>query len=167
MTKNAQAVLAVKADDKVEITNDGNTNLKLSANTNSLLVSAAGNATISIGAEAPAVNVTANNNAKLAVATKADLVNAKALGNCKLVLSGESNELIVSGEKNGDIDADGLLTINVTANMNGSSKASVNASEKIDATLVGGSTLFYSGTPNFQIGKIVKSTLAPKGTALK
>ena len=167
MTKNAQAVLAVKADDKVEIANDGNTNLKLSANTNSLLVSAAGNSTISIGAEAPAVNVTANNNAKLAVATKADLVNAKALGNCKLVLSGESNELIVSGEKNGDIDADGLLTINVTANMNGSSKASVNASEKIDATLVGGSTLFYSGTPNFQIGKIVKSTLAPKGTALK
>ena len=167
MTKNAQAVLAIKADDKVEITNDGNTNLKLSANTNSLLVSAAGNATISIGAETPAVNVTANNNTKLAVATKADIVNANALGNCKVVLSGETKDLIVKGEKNGDIDADGLLTVNVDAALNGSSKASVNASENVSATLVGGSTLFYSGTPNFQIGKIVKSTLAPKGTALK
>ena len=167
MTKNAQAVLAVKADDKVEILNDGNTNLKLSANTNSLLVNAAGNSTISIGAETPAVNVTANNNAKLAVATKADVVNAKALGNCKIVLSGETNSLLINSEKNGDIDADGLLTTTVNANMNGSSKASVNASETIEATLVGGSTLFYSGTPNFQIGKVVKSTLAPKGTALK
>lgn len=167
MTKNAQAVLAVKADEKVEITNDGNTNLKLSANTNSLIVNAAGNSTISIGAETPSANVTANNNAKLALATKADVVNATALGNCKVVLSGETNNLVVRGEKNGDIDADGLLTVGVNASLNGSSKASVNASETIDATLVGGSTLFYSGTPNFQIGKIVKSTLAPKGTALK
>ena len=167
MTKNAQAVLAVKADDKVEIVNDGNSNLKLSANTNSLLVNANGNTTISIGAETPAANITANNNAKVALATKADVVNTTALGNCTVNLSGETLDLVIRGEKNGSIDADGLLATNVSVNMIGSSKASVNVSEKVDATLVGGSTLFYSGTPNFQIGKIVKSTLAPKGTALK
>ena len=167
MTKNAQAVLALKVDDKVEITNDGNTNLKLSANTNNLVVNASGNATISIGAETPSATVNGNGNAKVALATKADVVNANAVANSKLVLSGEATNLVVRGEKNGDLDADGLLTVNVNANLAGSSKASVNASELIDATLVGGSALFYNGTPNFQIGKIVKSTLAPKGTALK
>lgn len=167
MTKNAQAVLALKADDKVEVTMDGNSNLKLSASTDNLQVNSNGNSTISIGAETPAANVTANNNAKLALAAKSDAINANAMGNCKIVLSGETKNLLVRGEKNGDIDADGLLATNVNANLNGSSKASVNVSENVDATLVGGSTLFYSGTPTFQIGKIVKSTLAPKGTALK
>lgn len=167
MTKNAQAVLALKSDDKVEVTMDGNANLKLSASTNSLQVNSNGNSTISIGAETPSANVAANNNAKLALAAKADAVTANAQGNSKIVLSGETNGLVVRGEKNGDIDADGLLANNVSANLNGSSKASVNASEIIDATLQGGSSLFYSGTPAFQIGKIVKSTLAPKGTPLK
>lgn len=167
MTKNAQAVLALKVDDKIEINNDGNTNLKLSANTNNLQLSGTGNATVSIGAETPSATVNGNGNAKLALAAKADVINANALGSSKLVLSGEAKDLVVRGEKSGDIDADGLLTTNVNVNMSGSSKASVNVSDTVEATLVGGSTLFYSGTPNFQIGKIVKSTLAPKGTALK
>ena len=167
MTKNAQAVLSLKADDKIELTNDGNTNLKLSANTGNLTVNANGNATISIGAEVPVANVNGNGNAKLALATKAEKVSANAIGSSKLVLSGETAELTVRGEKNGDIDADGLIVKDVIANMNGNSKATVSSAETIDANLVGGSSLFYSGAPLFKIGKIVKSTLAPKGAPLK
>lgn len=167
MTKNAQAVLSLKADDKIEISNDGNSNLKLSANTGNLLVNALGNATISIGAETPSVTANGNNNAKLAIAAKADVINANAVANSKLVLSGEAAELVVKGEKNGDIDADGLLTANVNANLTGNAKASVNVSETVDATLQGGAALYYSGTPSFKIGKIIKSTLAPKGAPAK
>ncbi|MBQ6199482.1 MAG: DUF2807 domain-containing protein [Bacteroidales bacterium] len=167
MTKNAQAVLSLKADDKVEITNDGNTNLKLSANTGNLTLNGNGNATVSIGAETPSATVNGNGNAKLALATKADKVSANAMGNSKLVLSGETVELSIRGEKNGDIDADGLITTDVIATMNGGSKATVSSAETIDATLLGGSTLFYSGTPVFKIGRIIKSTLAPKGSPLK
>ena len=167
MTKNAQAVLSLKADDKIEITNDGNTNLKLSANTGTLNLNGNGNATVSIGAETPVANVNGNGNAKLALAAKADNINATAIGNSKIVLSGETVTLGVRGEKNGDIDADGLITKDVVANMNGSSKATVSSAETVDATLLGGSTLYYSGSPVFKIGRIVKSTLAPKGAPLK
>lgn len=167
MTKNAQAVLSLKADDKIEITNDGNSNLKLSANTGTLTVNGNGNATISIGAETPVANVNGNGNAKLALAAKADNITANAIGNSKIVLSGETVALGVRGEKNGDIDADGLITKDVVANMNGNSKATVSSAETVDATLLGGSTLFYSGSPVFKIGRIVKSTLAPKGSPLK
>ena len=167
MTKNAQAVLALKADDKIEITNDGNTNLKLSANTGNLNVTANGNATISIGAETPQATINANGNSKLALAAKADQISTNSMANSKVVLSGETVGLSVRGEKNGDIDADGLLVKDVVANMNGNAKATVGAAETVDATLLGGSALFYSGTPAFTIGKVIKSTLAPKGSALK
>ena len=46
-------------------------------------------------------------------------------------------------------------------------KASVNVSDTVDATLQGGAALYYSGTPSFKIGKIIKSTLAPKGAPAK
>ncbi|MBP5333395.1 MAG: DUF2807 domain-containing protein [Bacteroidales bacterium] len=167
MTKNAQAVLSLKAEDKIEITNDGNTNLKLSANTGNLTVNGNGNATVSVGAETPAVSVNGNGNAKLALAAKAEKIGVNAIGNSKIVLSGETVELGIRSEKNGDIDADGLITKDVTATMNGNSKATVSSAETIDATLLGGSTLFYSGAPVFKIGRIVKSTLAPKGSPLK
>ncbi len=167
MTKNAQAVLSLKADDKIEITNDGNSNLKLSANTGNLTVNGNGNATVSIGAETPVANVNGNGNAKIALAAKADNINVNAVGNSKIVLSGETAALSVRGEKNGDIDADGLINADVVANLTGNAKATVSSAETIDATLVGGSALYYSGAPVFKIGKIVKSTLAPKGTPLK
>lgn len=167
MTKNAQAVLSLKADDKIEITNDANSNLKLSANTGNLTVNGNGNTTISIGAETPVANVNGNGNAKMALAAKADNINVNAIGNSKIVLSGETTNLSVRGEKNGDVDADGLIVKDVVASMNGSAKATVSSAETVDATLLGGSTLFYSGSPVFKIGRIVKSTLAPKGSPLK
>ena len=167
MTKNAQAVISVKAEDKVELTNDGGTNIKLSANTNSLSVNGNGNATISIGAEVPSATVNGNGNSKIALAAKAEKISVNTIANSKVVLSGETDDLNIRGEKNGETDADGLLCKTVTANLNGNSKASVNVSENVDVTLLGGSSLFYTGTPSFTIGKIVKSTLAPKGSAAK
>lgn len=167
MTKNAQAVLSLKADDKIEITNEGNTNLKLSANTANITVNGNGNATISIGAEAAVANVNGAGNSKIALAAKAEKIVASGIANTKVVLSGETAVLEVRGEKNAEIDADGLLTKDVIASLNGNSKANVNVSETVEATLLGGSSLFYTGTPAFKIGRIIKSTLAPKGAPVK
>ena len=167
MAKNAQAVLSLKADDKIEITNEGNSNLKLSANTGNLVVNGNGNATISIGAETPVANVNGAANSKIALAAKADKIVAGGIANTKIVLSGETTTLEIRTEKNAEIDGDGLLTKEVIANLNGSSKANVNVSETIEATILGGSSLFYTGTPAFKIGRVIKSTLAPKGAPVK
>ncbi len=167
MAKNTQAVLSLKADDKIEITNEGNSNLKLSANTGNLVVNGNGNATISIGAETPVANVNGAGNSKIALAAKADKIVAGGIANTKIVLSGETTTLEIRTEKNAEIDGDGLLTKEVIANLNGSSKANVNVSETIEATILGGSSLFYTGTPAFKIGRVIKSTLAPKGAPVK
>jgi hypothetical protein len=42
--------------------------------------------------------------------------------------------------------------------------STVNVDKEDKVTLVSGASLYYSGTPVFQIDKIVKSTLAPYGT---
>lgn len=167
MAKNTQAVLSIKADDKIEITNEGNSNLKLSANTGNLVVNGNGNATISIGAETPVANVNGAANSKIALAAKADKIVAGGIANTKIVLSGETTTLEIRTEKNAEIDGDGLLTKEVIANLNGNSKANVNVSETIEATILGGSSLFYTGTPAFKIGRVIKSTLAPKGAPVK
>ena len=167
MAKNTQAVLSIKADDKIEITNEGNSNLKLSANTGNLVINGNGNATISVGAETPVANVNGAGNSKIALAAKADKIVAGGIANTKIVLSGETTTLEIRTEKNAEIDGDGLLTKEVIANLNGSSKANVNVSETIEATILGGSSLFYTGTPAFKIGRVIKSTLAPKGAPVK
>jgi len=167
MAKNTQAVLSIKADDKIEITNEGNSNLKLSANTGNLVINGNGNATISVGAETPVANVNGAGNSKIALAAKADKIVAGGIANTKIVLSGETTTLEIRTEKNAEIDGDGLLTKEVIANLNGNSRANVNVSETIEATILGGSSLFYTGTPAFKIGRVIKSTLAPKGAPVK
>ena len=52
----------------------------------------------------------------------------------------------------------------IEANLSNSSNVTVTVSNLVYANLVGGSALYYSGTPEFRIEKIVKSTLAPFGT---
>ena len=52
----------------------------------------------------------------------------------------------------------------VDASLTNSSSVTVTVSKQVNVNLIGGSSLYYSGNPVFQIEKIVKSTLAPYGT---
>ena len=170
MTKNAQASnLVLAASERVEVSNDGNATITaFTAATSNLAVNAAGNAGISVKAESALSNVNLNGNAKLRFEATCENVSAKALGNAKITFTGAiSKSLLITGEKNGEFEADGLMVPDVVANLSGNSKAYVNPTGSLDVTLVGGSTLLYGGTPVIKVGKILKSTLAPKGTALK
>ena len=50
--------------------------------------------------------------------------------------------------------------IDVTAEMN-SGKATVTLDGKLKVSLVSGSELYFNGTPEFLIDRIIRSTLAP------
>jgi hypothetical protein len=81
-----------------------------------------------------------------------------------LTLTGKATEMKVKGSRSSTVDAFAMPLETVEANLSNSSSVTVTVSKKIYANLVGGSSLYYSGTPVFEIEKIVKSTLAPYGT---
>ena len=70
----------------------------------------------------------------------------------------------VRGSRSSSVDAFAMPLEKVEANLSNSSSVTVSVSKQVSVNLVGGSSLYYSGTPTFQIEKIVKSTLAPYGT---
>lgn len=167
LTKNAQAVLSMTATDKIDVTDEGNSSLKLSATTKAININGNGSATISVGTECGQVNVNGNGNSRVFVATKASKAFVNASSSSHVQMNGQAAELTIQSDKSAEVEAENLSVKDAIVNMNGSSKATVNASGTIDATLVGGASLTYSGTPVFKIGKIVKSSLVPKGAILK
>ena len=156
LTKNAQAVLSMTATDKIDVTDEGNSSLKLSATTKAININECGQ-----------VNVNGNGNSRVFVATKASKAFVNASSSSHVQMNGQAAELTIQSDKSAEVEAENLSVKDAIVNMNGSSKATVNASGTIDATLVGGASLTYSGTPVFKIGKIVKSSLVPKGAILK
>ena len=85
-------------------------------------------------------------------------------GSSKLTLTGKARAMEVKGSRSSVVDAFAMPMEEVEANLSNSCTVTVSVSKKVSVNLVGGSSLFYSGSPVFEIEKIVKSTLAPYGT---
>ena len=167
MKKNAQALLNIRADKRLEINTEGNANLKLTADAAELSVASAGSSelALSIDTKQATLNLGGSSNVNLALET--EHLTLQTAGSSKLTLTGVSDEMSVRGEKSSLVEANGFSVKKLDANLSGSSRVNANVSEHIDATLVGGSALYYTGTPTILIGKIIKSTLAPYGSSSK
>ena len=164
LKKNAQAILSVKSDRGVEVSTDGNANLKLTYSGNELAVNSDGSSVVVANGPCHAMNLFTSGSSQVSVTSETEKVDLTCEGSSKIVLSGKGEVLTVKGSRSSNVDAYAMPFNEVDANLANSSSVTVSVSRMINATLVGGSSLYYSGTPEFHIGKIVKSTLAPYGT---
>lgn len=164
MKKNAQAVMTVTADKNLEVSTDGNANLKLTATAPEMQLSAAGSSDWTLVANSENATLSAAGSSELITTLKTKKAVLKTSGSSKLTLSGDAESLEIQGERSSNVEAAGFTTKTIDANLSGSCKVNVAVTEGITATLVGGSALYYTGTPTIQIGKIIKSTLAPAGS---
>ena len=167
MKKNAQATVTLKADNRMELNTDGNAVLKLSGQAMELAMNAAGSSEVSAIGDFRSSTLTMGNSAKALVSQKSDKAVLQVSGSSNLTLTGDAEQMVVRGDKNALVEANGFTVKKVEANLSGSARVNVTVTELIDATLVGGSSLYYTGTPSIQIGKIIKSTLAPYGATAK
>ena len=168
MNKNALADLNLTADSRIDINTDGSAELKLIAAGKELLLNAGGSADNTIDADVTLATLAMNGSADASVHIKqADKVVIQPTAASDLILSGEALETSIRGDKNSEVIADDFTTKKLSANLSGSCRVSMGVEELIDASLVGGSALYYTGNPVFRIGKIVKSTLAPVGASAK
>lgn len=167
LKKNAQAALTLQAVNQIDVRMEGNTNLKLTAQAHDLVMNLAGQAELACTGTAENANLTTAGTAKASLDQKGSKLVIQMGASSDISLAGEGESLSIRGERNADLEAGAYTAQLVDATMSGSSQANVNVVEQLDATLIGGSALYYTGTPVFKIGKIIKSTLAPYGSSAK
>lgn len=166
--KNSQVSMNIDIIGKADLGSEANAALKVSAKAGEVMANAAGSSKLTLVTECRKAVFNTGASAKVTADPKvSEIVEVHMGGSSELVLSGETPQLLIRAEKNSELNASALKSLKVDAQMSGSSNAEVNAVEDIDATLVGGSSLYYTGTPAIRIGKIIKSTLAPHGSSAK
>jgi hypothetical protein len=164
MKKNTVANLNIKTDRGVEANTDNNANLKLTFTGRELALTADGSSVVVADGPTRNLNLSTSGSSQVSVTSDTEKVEVTAEGSSKLTLTGKAEELEVKGSRSSVVDAFAMPLEEVEANLSNSSTVTVSVSKKVSVNLVGGSALYYSGSPVFQIEKIVKSTLAPYGT---
>lgn len=166
LRKNTLAVLDFSVENTLDLSVEGNANLKADVRAKDLAISTAGSAQVNVSAQKKGgVTLRCGGNSKLTFAGDVEKMDLQAGASADLALSGSAAQMLLKAERSADVDANAFLVQRLEADMSGSSKAEVNVAESLTATLVGGSALYYAGSPVFHIGKIMKSTLAPYGTS--
>ena len=164
LKKNAIASLLLKTDRGVEVATDGSANLKLSFTGKELALNADGSSVVVADGPCRSMNLMTGGSSQVSVNSDTEDVDLTTEGSSKLTLTGKASEMKIKGSRSSVVDAFAMPLEKVEANLSNSCSVTVSVSKQVYANLVGGSALYYSGTPVFQIEKIVKSTLAPYGT---
>lgn len=165
LKKNAAATVTLRTERGVEVSTDNNANLKMNFFGNELALNAEGSSVVVADGSCTSINSVSSGSSQVSVVSdNTEKVDLNAEGTSKVTLTGKATEMTVKGSRNSTVDAFSMPVETVEATLANSSSVTVTVSKQITASLVGGSALYYSGTPEFRIKKIVKSTLAPYGT---
>ena len=164
LRKNALATLNIKTDRGVEVNTDNNANLKLTFTGKELALNADGSSVVVADGPTSALNLMTGGSSQVSVTSDTEKVDLTTEGSSRLTLTGKAKDLTIKGSRSSYVDAFAMPLETVDAVMANSSAITVSVSKLVHADLVGGSALYYSGTPEFKIERIVKSTLAPYGT---
>ena len=165
MKKNAIATLSVKTERGIEVNTDNNANLRLTFTGKELALTSDGSSVVvAEGGTTTALNLMTSGSSQVSVTSETGKLDLTTEGSSKLTLTGKATEMLVKGSRSSVVDAFSMPVEKVDATLSNSSSVTVSVSKQVFANLVGGSSLYYSGSPEFRIEKIVKSTLAPYGT---
>jgi len=163
MKKNAQAALTLTADKKMEVTTDDKAILKLAEKAREITLNAKGNSDNALSGEGEILNLNLSEKTTGNVSHRTKNAVLNVGGSSKLILNGAGEYLEVKGGKNAEVEAVAFPVKTMKAELDGG-KVNVAVEKEMNVTLLGGSSLFFTGSPTLIVNKIVKSTLAPAGT---
>ena len=163
MKKNAQAALTLTADKKMEVTTDDKAILKLAEKAREITLNAKGNSDNALSGEGEILNLNLSEKTTSNVNHRTKNAVLNVGGSSKLILNGTGEYLEVKGGKNAEVEAVAFPVKTMKAELDGG-KVNVAVEKELNVTLLGGSSLFFTGSPTLIVNKIVKSTLAPAGT---
>ena len=141
LNDKSQATLLLNATNDIELDVDGSSVLRANVDGRKLTVKAGGSSKATVDATAEAVSVDAG-------------------GRSELTLSGKADSLTAKGDRNMKVDARALPVPKVEAKMTGG-ELSIKVDKTLDVDLSGGAEVYYDGSPEMKVRRILKSTLAP------
>lgn len=165
MQKNAVATLNLVAGESIEVSTANNAKLKLSASTPDISLSTAGSSEVSLSMEKESqrLSVSTAGSSKTSVTARTDRAELSIDGTSSLQIGGGANIMNVKGDKNCKLDAKDFAVKEAAISAE-DCQMEVNVSDRLKVALSYGATLYFNGTPTFEIEKIIRSTLAPAGT---
>ena len=163
MKKNTQAALTLTADKKMEVTTDDKAILKLAEKAREITLNAKGSSDNALSGEGEILNLNLSEKTTSNVNHRTKNAVLNVGGSSKLILNGTGEYLEVKGGKNAEVEAVAFPVKTMKAELDGG-KVNVAVEKELNVTLLGGSSLFFTGSPTLIVNKIVKSTLAPAGT---
>ena len=163
MKKNTQAALTLTADKKMEVTTDDKAILKLAEKAREITLNAKGSSDNALSGEGEILNLNLSEKTTSNVNHRTKNAVLNVGGSSKLILNGSGEYLEVKGGKNAEVEAVAFPVKTMKAELDGG-KVNVAVEKELNVTLLGGSSLFFTGSPTLIVNKIVKSTLAPAGT---
>ena len=163
MKKNTQAALTLTADKKMEVTTDDKAILKLAEKAREITLNAKGSSDNALSGEGEILNLNLSEKTTSNVNHRTKNAVLNVGGSSKLILTGTGEYLEVKGGKNAEVEAVAFPVKTMKAELDGG-KVNVAVEKELNVTLLGGSSLFFTGSPTLIVNKIVKSTLAPAGT---
>lgn len=163
MKKNSQAALTLTADKKMEVTTDDKAILKLAEKAREITLNAKGSSDNALSGEGEILNLNLSEKTTSNVNHRTKNAVLNVGGSSKLILNGSGEYLEVKGGKNAEVEAVAFPVKTMKAELDGG-KVNVAVEKELNVTLLGGSSLFFTGSPTLIVNKIVKSTLAPAGT---
>ena len=159
----AQAALTLTADKKIEATTDDKAILKLAEKAREITLNAKGSSDNALSGEGEILNLNLSEKTTSNVNQRTKNAVLNVGGSSKLILNGAGEYLEVKGGKNAEVEAVAFPVKTMKAELDGG-KVNVAVEKELNMTLLGGSSLFFTGSPTLIVNKIVKSTLAPAGT---
>ena len=151
MKKNAIANLNLKTDRGVEVNTDNNSNLKLTFTGRELALTSDGSSVVVADGPTKSLNLATGGSSQVSVTSNTEKVQVTSEGSSKLTLTGKAEEMEVKGSRSSVVDAFAMPLEEVEADLSNSSSVTVSVSKKVSVNLVGGSALYYSGSPEFKI----------------
>ena len=167
MKKNSKATLSLNVKEEISVNTEGSADLKIIGKAESLNVKSAGSSSLILSCETESTQLNLAGSTNASCSQNVPNMTLQLSGTSVLNLNGETELLNITCDKNANLEANNFISKKVVANMSGNTKANVNVTDTLDVTLVSGSSLYYTGTPQILIGKVIKSTLAPYGSTAK
>lgn len=164
LKKNADAVVSIDCESEINVTTENGSHLRLESRSRELNLSSSGSSQINSSSDVvSSFMVNTDGTSQISAGVNAAKVYVSSTGSSKVTVTGTASGLIVKGARSCNIDTMGLPVADAEAEMN-SGTLLVSPEHSLTVDLTSGASVYYNGTPEFRISRILKSTLAPYGT---
>ena len=161
LKKTAYVEAEINTTSDFEINADGSSYLKLSQACRDMKIVNAGSSNINVSGDIQNLTLISGGSSQTNLNSRMKNVTVDSANSSKVRLSGSATSVTLNSANSSFVDANEMPVEIAEATMVNSSSFNVNVTKTLTVDLSNGSSLYFTGKPEFIVNRVVKSTLAP------